>query len=145
MPIIYTEITLANSCEASLALHRRIKDEDVHRVTVNAIVDTGASSLVISEELKNKLALAVEARNISTLADGSVREIEITEPVKILWKDRVSVCRALVLPNADEVLLGALPLEDMDLIIHPKEEKLIGAHGDEVMRCIKTAVRIFAD
>jgi len=131
MSLIRTEITLANAAEASLALHKRIKWEDVHMVKVIALVDTGASTLVISEALKNKLGLAIETYKVSTLADGSVRKTEVTEPVKIQWKNRDAVCRAFVLPNADEVLLGALPLEEMDLIIHSQKETLVGAHGDD--------------
>jgi hypothetical protein len=38
-----------------------------------------------------------------------------------------------VLPGAEEVLLGAIPLEDMDLIVNPARQELTGAHGDEVV------------
>jgi hypothetical protein len=39
-------------------------------------------------------------------------------------------CRPLVIPNATEVLLGAIPLEDMDLMVDPVGQKLVGRHGD---------------
>jgi hypothetical protein len=42
----------------------------------------------------------------------------------------------LVLPGVQHVLLGALPLEDMDLVIHPKSQELVGAHGDEIISLI---------
>jgi hypothetical protein len=58
---------------------------------------------------------------------------DITEPVEIHWQNRHSVCEAVVLPSASEVLLGAIPLEDMDLVIHPATQQLVGAHGDEVV------------
>ena len=60
-------------------------------------------------------------------------EYPITQPVDIHWKNRETSCRAMVLPNAKEVLLGAIPLEDMDLIVNPAKLELIGAHGDEVV------------
>jgi hypothetical protein len=53
-------------------------------------------------------------------------------PLEVWWKNRHLVCEALVMPDAPEVLLGALPLEHMDLTINPKRE-LVGVHGDKEM------------
>jgi hypothetical protein len=61
----------------------------------------------------------------------------MTEPVKIMWKNRDAVCRAMVLSDSDEILLGVIPLEDMDLIVDPAKRELTGAHGDEVVCMIK--------
>jgi hypothetical protein len=44
---------------------------------------------------------------------------------------------ALVMPGDGDVLLGAIPLEDMDLIVHPASQELRGAHGDEVVCLLK--------
>jgi hypothetical protein len=60
----------------------------------------------------------------------------VTEPVEIQWNDRYSACQALVLPGVKHVLLGAILLEDMDLVVHPKSHELVGAHGDEVITFI---------
>ncbi|MDR3338118.1 MAG: hypothetical protein LBT16_13040, partial [Treponema sp.] len=59
------------------------------------------------------------------------------EPVEIHWEDRETTCPAIILPGADNILLGAIPLEDMDLIIDPKRPQLTGAHGSEVVCLIK--------
>jgi hypothetical protein len=40
-------------------------------------------------------------------------------------------CQPWVLPGMKEILLGAIPLEDMDLIVDPVDQKLVGKHGDE--------------
>jgi hypothetical protein len=40
-------------------------------------------------------------------------------------------CRPWVVPGAKEVLLGAIPLEDMDLMVDPVRQQLVGVHGDE--------------
>jgi hypothetical protein len=45
-------------------------------------------------------------------------------------------CQAWVIPNAKEILLGAIPLEDMDLMVDPAGRKLVGAHGDEPLGMI---------
>jgi hypothetical protein len=76
----------------------------------------------------------------ATLADGASAVYKVTEPVKICWENRDTACRALVIPGANKILLGAIPLEDMDLIIDPKpnsaKQKLTGAHGDEVVSLV---------
>jgi len=61
--------------------------------------------------------------------------LELTGPLETRWKNRRSTCDALVLPNADEIFLGAIPLEAMDLTINPRRE-LVGAHGDQVLHRI---------
>jgi hypothetical protein len=62
--------------------------------------------------------------------------------VDIRWKDRkfareACVLQTPVLPGGDEVLLGALPLEGLDLMIHPKTEEVIGAHGEKRYNVVK--------
>ena len=53
-------------------------------------------------------------------------------PVDIYWKNRSSSQRAVVIPGAEDVLLGAIPLEDMDLMVNPVNQELVGIHGDIV-------------
>jgi hypothetical protein len=55
----------------------------------------------------------------------------------VYWKNRDTICQALVLPDADEILLGAFPMEGMDLIVHPRLEQVVGAHGDEQLLILK--------
>jgi clan AA aspartic protease len=137
MGTVYAEITLRNAHDVGDVMRGIIKEQNVHQTTVTALVDTGAGTLVINEELRQKLDLRIESRRSAELADGGKQFFEVTEPVKICWKDRESSCSALVLPNASETLLGAIPLEDMDLIIHPKRLELVGAHGDEILSMVK--------
>ncbi|MDR1231782.1 MAG: hypothetical protein LBK61_10320, partial [Spirochaetaceae bacterium] len=61
----------------------------------------------------------------------------VTEPVKVHWKNRRAVCEAVVLPDTDEVLLGAIPMEAMDLIVHPAKEEVTGAHGSRIVHLAK--------
>ena len=52
-------------------------------------------------------------------------------PLEIWWKDRRFVCEALVMPDSPDILLGAIPLEGLDLTVNPLRE-LVGVHGDIV-------------
>ena len=58
------------------------------------------------------------------LADGTKRALKVAGPVKIKFKERDCITDAFVLPDSEEPLLGAVPMELMDLIIIPSSEKL---------------------
>ena len=133
MGIVHAEITLKNAIDMGNARRGMIKDFEVRQTTVTAVVDTGAGTLVINEAIRQKLGLEIQEKRRATLADGATHDYEVTEPVSVHWKNRISSCNAFVLPDSNNVLLGAIPLEDMDLIVNPKKLELVGAHGDEVM------------
>jgi predicted aspartyl protease len=124
------EITLANARDVGNAREGLIPDAQVRALTLEAMPDTGAWTLVINEEVRQRLGLAVEGVSESTLADGKTDRYGVTEGVKIRWKDRETVLPAVVVPDGKDILLGALPLEAMDLIVDPVRNQLAGAHGD---------------
>jgi hypothetical protein len=82
------KITLTNAGDISAARNGLIPDGNIRRVTTQAIPDTGAWPLVINEEVRQKLGLAIVDTVDSSLADGSSTEYGLTEPVEIRWKDR---------------------------------------------------------
>ena len=131
MGMVFTDITLKNVFDEDKAREGLIKEDEVRSVTVKALVDTGASTIVINEELRQKLGLEKTEERRCKLADGKRVPGWRTDPVGIRWKNRMSACPAVVIPEADKVLLGAIPLEDMDLIVCPKTQEVVGAHGDE--------------
>ena len=133
----YAEITLKNAGDVTRLQDGHIKEPEIRQVTVKALVDTGARTLVISGELCQKLGLRTEGERRAVLADGTKHIYNLTEPVNIRWKNRAVNCDALVVPGADEVLLGVIPLEAMDLRVNPVEQILEGAHGDEVVCLLK--------
>jgi hypothetical protein len=54
-----------------------------------------------------------------------VIELPVVRPVKVIFKNRPTSCRALVLPGDTEPLLGAIPMEGLDVILLPKEQKMV--------------------
>jgi clan AA aspartic protease len=131
MGTVKTEITLKKSSDIAIANHGHMSEKDVHTVTVQATVDTGSMTLIINEEMRERLALGVVDRKFVRVADGRRVECLVTEPVEIYWKNRSAVERAIVLPGLPEVLLGVTPLEVMDLVVDPVKLDLVGAHGDD--------------
>jgi clan AA aspartic protease len=126
---VYANITLLNSFDVTAAKRGLIADEDVKQLTVNALVDSGAMTLTINEKLAEQLGLEVQKQMEVTLADGSYRKCDYVGPVFIHFENRFASCLALVLPGADEILLGVIPLEEMDVIIDPVTQKLV-VHPD---------------
>jgi clan AA aspartic protease len=129
---VFAEITVKNVDDMGLARAGHIIENNVRSVTLNAVVDTGATTLVINEEIFNQLGLSVvEIRDIN-LAGGGRMECKVTDPVHIQWKDRFAVVNAVVLPEG-KPLLGVIPLEFMDLMVDPVNRELVGVHGDRAV------------
>jgi len=132
MGTFYETITLTNGTDRALAKSGYIPKDKIRSMKVDAMPDTGAWMLIINEEVRQQLGLDTVDHAEVTLADGVTELNDVTEPVEIRWKDRLSFQQAVVIPGAQEVLLGALPLEAMDLCVDPVHQCLIGAHGDKV-------------
>ena len=128
---VHTAITLKNVKDMGNAHDGYIKEDDIRSVTINALVDTGAMTLCITEEIRQKLGLEIVETRPAHIANGSRVTCQVTEPVEIIWKNRHSTCKSVVIPGAEITLLGVIPLEDMDLTVNPVSQELVGAHGDE--------------
>lgn len=106
MGLIFAEIELSNLLVAGFAPFK-----------TKALVDTGALHLCIPQHIANQLKLSqLEEREV-TIADGTKKLVPYVGPVKITFQNRSCFTGAMVI--GDEVLLGAIPMEDMDLVVHP--------------------------
>ncbi len=111
MGLVTAEISLENPREPTL-----------RPLYTNALVDSGSVHLCIPEHARIQLKLeAVDEKEV-TLADGGKKLVPYVGPVLIRFKNRVGFAGALVM--GDQVLLGVIPMEDMDLVILPKERIL---------------------
>jgi clan AA aspartic protease len=95
---------------------------ELEPVEVDALADSGAVHLCIPEHVAIQLRLEEYNRQEVTLADGSKRSVPYVGPVELRFKNRVGFSGALVL--GDRVLLGAIPMEDMDLVILPRDRRV---------------------
>jgi len=125
MGLTYADITLSNSVDVGMAQRGAMANTDVRQVTVKALVDSGAYMLTIDTSIKTQLGLNVFETLEVELADGTRQECEIAGPVILRFKNRRTSCDALVLPGATEVLLGAIPLEGLDVLIDAKTQQLV--------------------
>ena len=91
-------------------------------VQAQALVDTGAITLCIPEHVRIQLDLQEAERREVTVANGKKEVVPYVGPVKITCLGRSCYAGALVL--GDRVLLGAVPMQDMDLVISPTKEQV---------------------
>lgn len=111
MGLIHTEITLKNP-----------RYPELRPIVTKALVDTGAVTMCIPEHVALQLKLEeVEKREV-VIADGTKRTVPYVGPLQLFFENRSSFGGALVL--GDAVLLGAIAMEDMDLVISPKKQRI---------------------
>ena len=123
--LVHAEVEIINGGDLEMVRRNLLDQDEVKRMTVTMLVDTGAYNLCINEEIQEQLQLTVVEKRKGMLADGSIREYDLVGPVEIRFKNRRCNVDAMVLPGNSEPLLGAIPLEDMDVIIHPQRQELI--------------------
>ena len=112
MGLLHTEIKLDNPEEAP-----------GNTVSTQALADTGTLHLCIPEALSRQLNLAAERVRRVTFADGRSAEVPYVGPLRVEVAGRTCFVGAMVF--GDEVLLGAMPLEDLDLLVDPARLQLV--------------------
>lgn len=112
MGLVYTDLVLKNPREIELK-----------PLEVSALVDRGALMLCLPQHIANQLGLEAQEFREATTADGSVHKVPYAGPVEVCFEDRHCYVGALIM--GDDVLLGAVPMEDMDLIVSPAHRKVV--------------------
>ena len=125
MGLIYAEIELINAEDIGLARRFIIGEDEVKRMFVKMLVDSGAYNLCINENIQQQLQLPFVEKRKAQLANGHIAEYDVVGPIQLRFKNRKTFCNAMVLEGNNEPLLGVIPLEDMDVLIHPLRQKLI--------------------
>jgi len=108
---VFAEIELSNP-----------REQDLLPVKAKALADTGALMLCIPEHVALQLKLETESMREVSVADGRKENVPYVGPIRVSFGKRFCYVGALVL--GDEVLLGAVPMEDMDLVISPSRREI---------------------
>lgn len=125
MGLVYANIEMINKNDIFLSSKGYIKNAEVRRISMDMMVDSGALMLAINSTIKEQLGLEFIEERVATLADGTSLTLEVVGPIEVKFKNRRCSVDALVLPGNSEPLLGAIPMQDMDVLIHPQREELI--------------------
>ncbi len=125
MGLVYADIELINAGDIALARRYYIGEEEIKRINLNILVDTGAYNLCINESIQQQLDLPFIEKKKAQLANGHIEEYDVVGPIVLKFKNRQTVCNAMVLKGDNEPLLGAIPIEDLDVIIIPARQEMI--------------------
>lgn len=118
------QIELINADDEALVRRHIIGEDEIRSVRATMLVDSGAYMMAINETIQSQLNLPmVEMRKVQVAA-SRITEYPVVSPVKVLFANRKATCNA-VLPGDSEPLLGAIPMEEMDVIVHPQRQELI--------------------
>jgi hypothetical protein len=129
MGMVYADIELINTHDIEMERRGHLDRDEIKRMWVRMMADSGSYMLAINENIQEVLQLRVLETKRFQLADGQVLTCNIVGPVDLRFANRECTCRAIVLPGDSEPLLGAIPMEEMDVIIHPQRQELI-VHPD---------------
>jgi clan AA aspartic protease len=125
MGLTYADIELINGGDLEMVRRNLMDIDEVKRMHVDMLVDSGAYMMAINENIQEQLQFPILEKRKAQMADGSINEYEVVGPIEVKFKNRRTVCNAMVLPGDNEPLLGAIPMEDMDVLIHPLRQELI--------------------
>ena len=125
MGLVYAEIELISAGDLELARRNMLDIDEVKKMNVEMLVDSGSYYMCINETVKELLDLNILEKRKWQLANGQIVEYEVVGPIEVKFKNRRCHVDAMVLPGDSEMLLGAIPKEDMDVLIHPLRQELV--------------------
>jgi clan AA aspartic protease len=137
MGYTYADIKLVNAADLELAKRNLLGENEIKQITVRALVDTGCITFCINDTIQEVLQLSKKGTRKTVIADGRIVELDVVGPLEIYYLDRYCTTNALLMPGDEEPLLGAIPMEEMDLIVYPARNELTVAHADGALMKVK--------
>ena len=125
MGLVYADIELINTFDLEMVRRHQMDQDEVRHINVNMLADSGAYMMAINESIQEYLDLPFVEKRKAIMADSSIVEYDVVGPVQVRFANRKAVCNAFVLPGDSEPLLGAIPMEEMDVLVHPLRQELI--------------------
>jgi clan AA aspartic protease len=128
---------LTNAGEEFLARRGRLPKSEVRHFEADALVDTGAVSLIVPSFIVQKLGLELVGKKNAELANGNIVTLDVTEPIDVHIEGRTVTLEALMTGN--EVLIGQMVLEATDMQVDCMNRRLIPnpAHPDQPVLKLK--------
>ena len=119
------EIEIANNDDLALMRRGLLPQDQVRRETIQGVVDSGATKLVLPEDIVTRLGLPLGSPVKVRYADGRRVKRGSTEGVYIQLLDRHGTFTAIVEPKRTTALVGAIVLEDLDLLVDCVAQQVI--------------------
>lgn len=126
------EVLIANNRDVVMAKPTARIPESVRHLTLAGVVDSGAARLVLPQRAAQELQLQADGETMVRFADGRREKRALVSNVWLQYQGRHGVFSAVVEPNRDDALIGAMVLEELDLLVdcgtqslYPREPDLV--------------------
>lgn len=121
---VMEKIKLTNSYDEDRVESGDWQPEQVRSVEIEALVDTGATMLMLPADVVERLGLKERGRRKVRYANGEEDTVPWVGGVRVTILGRDMIADALVEPAGTTALIGQIPLEELDLIVDPKSREL---------------------
>ncbi|KAM3103527.1 hypothetical protein ACKFKF_00530 [Phormidesmis sp. 146-12] len=132
---VYTQVTITNSADQEMIKRGVLAPQQLRQYQGRALIDTEVVRLVIPQTVAEQLGLRIRSQQLARFADGSEELVGVTEGIMIECEGRSTTDEALVV--GDEILIGQVILEKLDLLPDYKNQCLIPANPDYPVAIIK--------
>lgn len=113
-------------------------EPDIRRTVANGIVDTGAVTLVLPQNIVERLGVRTRRTVVVTYADERKEERPVAGPVTLQIGDRFMTIDCIVGPPFSETLVGQVVLETLDLIADCRQQTLLPRMPDYPLLNLKS-------
>ena len=135
MGAIVVTVGLENP-EDRAAFKRGLGDEaSIRRTEIEGVVDTGAVSLALPQNVVERLGLSRQGTAVVTYADDRKDERPVVGPVTVRVAGRQMSADAIVLPPFSEALVGQIVLRFLDLVADCRNRVLKPRNNERVLTC----------
>ena len=125
---VIVKVKFSNIIDVYLADNGNLPSEQVRSIETEGIIDTGAVLVSLPEPLAQELGLKFVEERTVRYANGSTAKKQIGGGLLVEIQGRTSETRCIIEPGSQTVLIGQIPLEEMDWMVHPQGQKLVPGH-----------------
>ena len=137
MGLTYANIQLQNNADVEFFRRGKMDEAEIRQIDIKVLVNKKSVIPTINESIRAALDLPIIGKRRSQIYDGGTTELPVVGPIRVKYLDRWCITSALLLPDDQEALLGAIPLEEMDLYIHPARNELLVVHPEGPVMSLK--------
>jgi predicted aspartyl protease len=119
------DLEISNFEDISLARRGALPPEKVRRQTVRGVVDSGAAKLVLPGTLVKRLGLPLGEKISVRYADGRKATRRTAQAAQVRLLEREGTFTAVIEPKRETALVGAIVLEDLDLLVDCQHQRVI--------------------
>jgi predicted aspartyl protease len=118
------EFVVANNADVQLANRGMLAPEKVRRIKLRGFVDSAATYLVLPEAAAEQLGLPPAGETTVRYADQRTARRKMAQEARVELLGRSGTFRAVLEPDRDTALIGAIVLEDLDLLVDCTQDRL---------------------